>query len=253
MPKLKLIIAYDGTDFAGWQIQPNAPTVASVLQKAYQATFDEEISVLGASRTDAGVHALGQVASVRVNRTIDSEKMRHAWNAAMPRSINIRSLQEVPDDFNPFIGVKEKTYWYHFFYRRPLPMMARFGWYYPFVDRVDFSKLQDCLALYQGTHDFASFCTVEEGDVTVRTINSIKMTRFDRFGVGRIEVKGPGFVRFQIRRMVGYAFDIARRPEESAATIARLLENPNPRQELIKAGAQGLCLRKIIYRQGGDE
>jgi len=253
MRRIKLLIAYDGTDFSGWQIQPKDETVVGLLQKTFYSVFGEEISILGASRTDAGVHALGQVAVFRTRLLLDLDKMRYAWNAALPKSIFIRSAELAVDDFHPFHNVDAKIYYYHFFLGRPLPHVARFGWNYRYISQVDFIKLSRCLSLFEGTHDFASFCTIETGlpEETVRTIYSMKLDIMRRFGMGRIVVVGKAFARFMIRRMVGAALDVARRSEWSEQTIAHMLAHPNPRQELIKADGTGLCLRKIIY--GPDE
>ncbi len=110
------------------------------------------------------------------------------------------------------------------------------------------------MALFEGTHDFGSFCTVETGlpEETIRTMYSVKLNLMHRLGMGRITVTGKAFARFQIRRMVGAAMDVARRPGWTEATIAHMLAHPNPRQELIKADASGLCLRKIMYEIEGS-
>lgn len=109
MQKYKIIVAYDGTDFHGWQIQPRDITVTSCLQKTYKHVFGQEISVFGASRTDSGVHALGQVAQFHTDLDIPEEKMREAWNRSLPSSIVIRSLQKVSQDFHPCANVLQKT------------------------------------------------------------------------------------------------------------------------------------------------
>ena len=103
--------------------------------------------------------------------------------------------------------------------------------------------------MYEGKHDFASFCKIEERCSTVRTINSITTENIKRFGCIRIVIKGRGFLRFQIRRMIGYAFDVARRPDLSIDYIQRLLDTPNSCQTLIKAEGSGLMLRKIVYKK----
>ena len=247
--RIKFVVAYDGTDFSGWQVQPNDMTIAGVLEETFFKVFRTRVSVLGASRTDAGVHALGQVALGRTDLNIDPERMRVAWNALLPYSILIRSLEYVQDQFHPFHGVDAKTYYYHFFLRQPFPHVARFGWDFQYIKNVDFPLLERCLKLYEGTHDFSSFCTLETGapDEAVRTIYSIKMTKIASWGMGRIAVTGKSFVRFQIRRMIGAAFDVARRAGWTEQTIASMLSCPDPQQELAKAAARGLCLRKIMY------
>ena len=253
MTYYNIIIAYDGTAFHGWQVQPRDTTVCSALQDAWFRFMRQRITVLGASRTDAGVHALAQVARFAADLPAHAslELLRKAWNNHLPLGIVIRSFEKAPAGFHPCVNVVQKTYYYALFLKKPLPMLERFGWYPDFMPRVDLAKFEACLQRYVGTHDFASFCKQDKDHKkdTVRTIHSIKLRRFARWGVLLVEIKGPSFVRFQIRRMVGYALDIAHRPEIPVSFIDDLLRNPNPRQNLLKADAQGLCLRRIMYKK----
>ncbi|MBS1987990.1 tRNA pseudouridine(38-40) synthase TruA [Candidatus Dependentiae bacterium] len=247
MKTYKITVAYDGTNYYGWQIQPSAATVAQALQTSFTRTFNHPITLLGASRTDTGVHALGQIARVRTSLAIGPDQILKAWNSALPNDIRIRSLVPIDDNFNPCSNVFEKTYWYTLFLKPPLPFVARYGWYYPFMDRVDLGKFQDILKLYVGTHDFASFCKRDGERTTIRTINSITVKKLSRWNMVHIAIKGPSFLRFQIRRMIGYALDIAQQPKVPVDYIKAMLDNPNPQQTLVKADGSGLCLRKVIY------
>jgi tRNA pseudouridine38-40 synthase len=248
MQKFKIIVAYDGTDYFGWQIQPSDITVVSVLQNTFARLFGREIRILGASRTDAGVHALGQAAQFHTDLAIDTQVMMDAWNRSLPRSIVIRSLEQVSNLFHPHAHVRQKVYYYHLFLKQPLPFVARFGWYSKFIDAVDWLKFEKGLLLYRGEHDFASFCRVEDKHKsTVRRIDDIRLERLSRWGAARVVVKGPGFLRFQIRRMVGYALDVARRPDVPLDFLHEVMEQKNPQQNLLKADSSGLCLRKVIY------
>ncbi|MFH0897956.1 MAG: tRNA pseudouridine(38-40) synthase TruA [bacterium] len=249
MQKYKIIIAYDGTDFHGWQIQPRDVTVSSCLQDTFKRVFGHSITLIGASRTDTGVHALGQVAQFHSELMITEGAMLDALNKALPKSIVIRRLEKVSDTFHPCCNVMQKTYYYHLFLKCPLPFVARYGWFYRFIDRVDFSKFEHCLQLYRGKHDFASFCKVEaeENKDTIRTIDSISMSKFPRWSIIRIEVKGQSFLRYQIRRMIGYALDVARRDSLSVNYLQDVMDSRDPQQKLLKADGSGLCLRKVIY------
>ena len=257
--KIKAVIAYDGTDFFGWQKQPEAVSISSTLEQIFNKVFGYQINLIGASRTDTGVHALEQVAMFKSEICdLDLNVIKSAWNNMLPKSILIRDLQVVPDKFHACFNVAQKTYYYHLFLNRPLPFVARYGWLYKFIDQVDLGKFENALNLYLGEHDFGSFCKVDADDKavagahgknTVRTIDSIKLERLDRFGMLRVTVKGPGFLRFQIRRMVGYALDVARRKNLPVTYIKTLLDNPDPRQTLLKAEASGLCLRKVVYKK----
>jgi len=250
--RVRMVVAYDGTDFLGWQTQPRGKTIARTLEETFSAVFKQRISLLGASRTDAGVHALGQVVLGRTDFCIDPERMRFAWNSSLPRDIIIRSLEFVDERFHPFHDVEAKTYYYHFFLRPPLPHVARYGWHFYYMNAVRFDLLERCLKLYEGTHDFSSFCTLETDNPqeAVRTIFSVRLSKINKWGMGRIAVVGKSFVRFQIRRMVGAAFDVARRPGWTEQTIVQMLAKPDPQQELFRAEASGLCLRKIVYSAG---
>lgn len=249
----KIILAYDGTDFHGWQVQPHAQTITSCLADTWQRVFNQPITIVGASRTDAGVHALGQVARFYAQppEHLSCQELTRVWNSHLPPSIVIRHMGKTTSDFHPCTQVQQKTYYYVLFLRRPLPFVARYGWHYEFIDRVDKEKFYRGLQFYKGTYDFGSFCKIEdEKTTTIRTIDDISIKKIDHHNALLISIKGPGFARFQIRRMVGYALDVARRPNLAVDYIQDLLKNPNPEQTLLKADGRGLCLRKIIYKDG---
>ncbi len=248
MQKFKIIIAYDGTDFCGWAVQPGKVSVASTLEKSFYKIFKQEIAILGASRTDAGVHALNQVAQFHANLMLPEEGMRNAWNDLLPPSIHIRKLERVDNSFNPCRRVKQKTYYYVLFLKKPLPFVARFGWYYRFIHFVDMDKFYKCLQLYIGEHDFASFCKVEDPNKsTIRRIDSISVKKLERLSALLISIKGKSFLHFQIRRMIGYALDVARRKDLTIDYLQAVIDSKNPQQTLLKADGKGLCLRKVIY------
>src|SRR5260221_4370762 len=204
----KLVIAYDGTDYFGWQDQPEKPSIAASLNKAFAKVFKSEIKVLGASRTDAGVHALGQVARIKTDLAITPEKLKWAWNNALPADIAIRSLELVEDSFNPFCNVAQKIYHYHFFVERPLPFVQRYGYFYPY--KIDFDILKESLQFFVGTHDFCAFKSSEDTrENTVRTIDAITIDYLPRYKAYRITVKGQKFLRHMIRRIVGASLAVA--------------------------------------------
>ncbi len=185
--RYKLIIAYDGTDFYGWQEQAHHKTVAQELKNSFLKTFGAPIAILGASRTDAGVHALGQVALIRTKRDLNAEKMRTAWNNVLPKEIIIRSIEKVTGSFHPWYNVSQKSYYYHLFMQKPLPFIARYGWYYPYA--IDFEKLKRAISFFVGTHDFRSFTAGDDAHInTIRTVDTIICAPLKRFGIYRIEV-----------------------------------------------------------------
>ena len=246
--RYKIIVSYDGTAYHGWQVQKTLPTVAGTMQKAFRDVFNTDISLLGASRTDAGVHALGQVATFCTDLRVEPRGMFHAWSNSLPVDIVIRSLELVSADFNPHHDVEYKLYQYHFFVSRPLPLVQRYGWFFRLP--VDLEKLQECLQVFVGTHDFRSFCTGDEkGDDTIRTIDSITLSYHEPFNAYRIQVRGQRFLQYMIRRMVGAALDVAARKMVSSEYLRQVLAEKNPRQNLINAPAQGLLLHEIMYKK----
>lgn len=245
MHKYKIIVAYDGTEYAGWQVQADQKTVAGTLQDTFKEVFNQEIIIAGASRTDAGVHALGQTAIFSTSLVLDAQQLLFAWQNILPESIAITSIKKVPLDWNPRHAVKQKIYRYHFFQKRPTPFIARYGWHYPYP--VNLKKLQQALDIFVGTHDFRSFCTGHEHKNTVRTIDAINVIYVSRLQAYRITVKGPGFLRYMIRRMVGACLEVASRDTILLDDIKRVLAQKNPLHTLPTAPAKGLLLYKILY------
>lgn len=244
MKTYKITIAYDGTKYFGWQYQPEEITVTSVLQDYFKRIFSRDIKILASSRTDAGVHALGQVARFSVDLAISTQKMKWAWNNALPEDIIIRDLQEVEGSFHPLYNVVQKTYYYHFFLKKPLPFAAPYGWY--FTKKIDLDKLRECLQIFVGTHDFRSY-SCDEKENTVRTIDSIELRFVRRYGCYQIIVRGKGFLRHMIRRIVGASFLIASSKNRFPLELQQALVNVDSEQTLFTAPAHGLLLRKIKY------
>jgi len=247
MQKYKLIIAYDGTEYCGWQFQGCVPSVAQKVQDTFRTVFNKKISLSAASRTDGGVHALGQVATCRPSFDIDHETLFQAWNNMLPPDVVIRKLEPIEDEFNVHKNVESKTYLYHFFTSRPLPFVQRYGWFFRFP--LDIEKLKESLRVFQGTHDFRSFCTGYDRENTVRTIDMISLRYIKRYNAYQIVVKGPRFLRYMIRRMVGAAIEVASRPSLKVEYLHEVIDQKDPEQTLPKAPAKGLMLYKIIYKK----
>lgn len=242
----KIIVAYDGTGYAGWQRQLGERTITGDLEKAYRAVFGHDIKLLGASRTDAGVHARGQVAAFETPLHIDLRKKLLAWNGKLPAGITIRSIEHCASHFNPRYHVAEKIYHYNFFLEHPLPFYERYGWHVR--HKVDLEKLKECLQVFVGKHDFSSFATLDGTKNPVRTIHEITLSFDEVTRMHTITIKGPTFLRFMIRRIVGACIDTASRSDGSADFLARVLTEKNPRQRLFCAPAQGLILDSIRYK-----
>jgi tRNA pseudouridine38-40 synthase len=243
--RYKCIIAYDGTDFYGWQVQAGHKTIVGVLQDTFKEVFGKNIIIVGASRTDAGVHALGQTAAFSTDLRIKPDDLRDAWQNLLPESILIRTIEKVPLDWNPRKNVTQKTYHYHFFQERPLPMTARYGYYYRYPVKLE--KLKKALSIFVGTHDFRSFCTGDEYENTGRTIDVLDVEFVSELKGYRITIKGPGFLRYMIRRIVGACLEVASRDTLNLVELQKALDVKNPLQLLPTAPAQGLMLYEIEY------
>lgn len=248
----KIVVAYDGTAYHGWQEQAGHHTVAGVLQTSFERVFGHAIKVVGASRTDAGVHALGQVARFYTSRALRPERLLKSWNAALPADIHIRSLEPLELTlaqrvFHPQHNVAQKTYYYHFFTRRPLPHHARYGYYFPHA--FDEQKLRACLQTFVGTHDFVSLCAHPERQrSTVCSLDTVSLEYLQRYNMYRVTIRGNRFLHNMIRRMVGAALKVASTENLSPADIQKALRVPGVYNYVPTAPAQGLVLRKIEYR-----
>ena len=243
----KCLVSYDGTDYEGWQSQRNGRTVAEALEKAFVDFFKVPVTLCGVSRTDSGVHAMGQVVRLRTDLYADPEKLAFAWNNRLGCDIVVRDVQKVESDFKLHAEVVEKTYFYHFFTSRPHPFIARYGWHFPY--KIDIEKLKECLQVFVGTHDFRSFCTGDDWDNTVRTINSIEVEDLGKHGAYRIVVKGPKFLRYMVRRIVGSCIQVASNSKLKVEYLREVMLQKNPENTLLNAPPKGLMLYKIQYEK----
>jgi tRNA pseudouridine38-40 synthase len=247
----KCLISYDGTAYYGWQYQPDRCTVVGMMQNRFHSLFKKTIKMTGASRTDASVHSYGQVAVFSTDLNISSSKLMKVWNKALPNDIVIREIALLPQKFNPLCNVEQKTYQYHFSLKQPLPFWQRYCY---FVDRdIDLEKLNQALQIFVGTHDFRSFCTGYEMNSTIRTVESIDVRFVDQYQAYRITVKGSGFLRYMIRRIVGACLEASFRKEMKIEYLAEVLKMCDAKQTLLNAPAHGLCLYEIKYKEGSNE
>jgi len=249
MTYYRIVVAYDGTDYHGWQIQPGATTISGTLITAFSKMFSQEVKILGASRTDAGVHALCQVAIVQTMVDIDPEQMLRAWSKSTPPDIVIRKIQKIPNLIHPHDGVVQKTYAYYFFLERPMPSVQRYGWYT--YHPMDLDLLRRALSIFVGTHDFRSFCSGNDLTDTIRTIDSIDVSYVPSWNAYKIELKGKSFLRYMVRRIVGACLEVALCSDARLDDLKVILEKKNPRHTLPNAPAKGLFLEQIMYE--GEE
>lgn len=245
MTVYKIVVAYDGTAYHGWQSQSNATTVCQTLQQAFTAVFFQPISILAASRTDKGVHALGQVAIARTPLDLDLKQLLKVWNKILPSDIVVLDIEKLEHLVHPHDGVVQKIYAYHFFVKRPMPFVARYGW--QITRAVDIKKLEEVVQVFQGTHDFRSFCSGNDLLDTVRKIDAISISYVPSWEAYRIEFKGKSFLRYMVRRIVGACLEIASRETLRVEHAKDILLKKNPEHTLPNAPAKGLVLERIIY------
>ena len=249
MKPFKIIIAYDGTDYHGWQEQiESLATIASTMQNAFYKVFNHAIKVVGASRTDAGVHALGQVARFYTTLEVAPDIIVKAWNGGLPPSIHICSLEHIIETdtrlFHPQHNVKEKIYQYHFTLSRPLPFFARYCHFHAYS--LDIEKMKECLQYFIGKHNFTSFCVEHCVNDNICEIDTITL-EYCEFNCWQVTIKGKRFLHHMIRRMIGAALNIGSNKDLSPQFITAALENPGIYDHFPTAPAQGLILRKIVY------
>jgi tRNA pseudouridine38-40 synthase len=215
MRNLKLTIAYDGTEFHGWQIQPELPTIQGELERAFGKLFNHGVHVVGSGRTDAGVHAHAQVATVQTERSMDTDAVLRGGNAMLPREIRILSVEEVSPEFHPRHSAKSKTYEYRI-WRHPIVSPFHCRYVYPFRYPLNEDLLDDASRQFLGTHDFTSFCSAAtEIENRVRTIFEAEWSCEDPIWVFRI--RGNGFLQYMVRTIAGTILEAGQERIQPAA------------------------------------
>ena len=245
--RMKLVVAYVGSPFSGWQRQRGQRTVQGELERALAViTGGRSIAVVGAGRTDAGVHAAGQVAHCEVPGRMPPDGLERALNRVLPREVRVRNAQSVGATFHARRSARGKLYTYRVRWRPP-PC----PWHDPRVATapqvMDLETLAEAFSVLPGTHDWASFTVPDPGpESTVRTVFGVELrARRDGFDVDFV---GTGFLRYQVRRMVGAVLEVGcgrRRLDD----LRCLIEDPRPGAKIQTAPASGLCLERVYYRQ----
>lgn len=244
MKRVKIIVAYDGTNYCGWQVQPNGVTIESVLNHHLSELLGEEIHVIGASRTDSGVHADGNVAVFDTSARMPAERISYALNTRLPQDIRIQDSCEVPADFHPRFQRTVKTYEYRICSRKfPDPCSRLYSLFYYW--ELDVEQMKKAAAYLVGEHDFTSFCTKKE-EVTncVRTIYSLDIEKNGDQIVLRI--RGNGFLYNMVRIITGTLLRVGGgliKPEQ----IPEILAAQDRSAAAETAPAHGLKLVKIEY------
>ena len=247
MKRVMLTVAYDGTNYHGWQVQPNGITIESVLNQALTELTKEPITVIGASRTDSGVHAVGNVAVFDTHTKIPPEKISYALNQRLPEDIVVQHSCEVPPDFHPRRCASKKTYEYKILNRTfPLPL-HRLDCYFTYR-RLDLEKMRQAAGYLVGEHDFRSFCSVNsQAETTVRTIYSLTVSR--DADLITIRVTGSGFLYNMVRIIAGTLLQAGmgeRRPKD----MQEILNARNRAAAGPTAPAHGLTMIGIEFDFG---
>lgn len=245
MKRIKLVVAYDGTAYHGWQLQPREITIEGVLNQTISELTGEEIQVIGASRTDAGVHALGNVAVFDTESRIPGEKFSYALNQRLPGDIVIQDSREVAADFHPRHASCRKTYEYRILNRRfPLPEYRNNAFFYYGV--LDIEAMQQAAKAFVGTHDFAAFCSAgAQVQTTVRQIYSLEVLP-QAGGKIVIRIQGNGFLYNMVRIIAGTLLEVGR-GHMDVSGIPDIIASCAREQAGPTAPAQGLQLVEIIY------
>jgi len=253
MRYFKLTIAYDGTEFHGWQIQSEKPTIQGEIVNVLRQLTQEHVYLHGAGRTDAGVHALGQVGSFRTQSALSAEEFQRALNALLPQTIRIVGSEEVGPDFDARWSARGKIYRYRIYRGKVVPpMIWRYVLHYPFP--LDEVAMRDAAARFAGTHDFASFAAStgsEEDDKERSTEREIFSTELARTAEGEelvFTVRGRSFLRYMVRKMVGTLLDVGRgrlKPDD----IDRLYELRNRSKSGPTVPPQGLVMVEVQHEE----
>ena len=244
MKRIKLTVSYDGTNYHGWQIQPKEITVEKVLNDTLSQLLKEEITVIGASRTDAGVHAMGNVAVFDTETTIPPEKIALALNTKLPKDIRIQKSEEVDRTFHPRHCNSKKTYEYWILNRNmELPTERLYTYYY--YKQLDIEAMNQAAQYFLGEHDFKSFCSARtDVESTVRTIYDLNVRKEGE--IIKISVTGSGFLYKIVRIISGTLVQVGLH-KYAPESIEKIIEAKDRTKAGPSAPPQGLRLMKIEY------
>jgi tRNA pseudouridine38-40 synthase len=265
MHNIKLTVAYDGTDFSGWQRQPGQPTIQGTLEGVVRQLTQQRVILYAAGRTDAGVHAWGQVVNFKTPSELTPEECKRGCNALLPPSIRIRAAEEVEPDFHARWMAQAKTYVYSIYRGGVVPP---FRWRYVLHVRqeLDFAAMADAARYFEGLRDFTSFAAStgsEDEDrerTMVRSIFCSQLIDWSKSGEAAASicglqpypeewayvVRGSSFLRYMVRKIVGTLLEVGR-GQRPASDIPRLIERRDRAASGPTAPPEGLCLHSVEY------
>jgi tRNA pseudouridine38-40 synthase len=242
---IKLIIAYDGTGYFGWQRQPNQPTIQSAIEEKIGLMVGKPISLIASGRTDAGVHALHQVANFRSSSTIAPSAFLKALNSLLPDSIIIKEAEYIHFDFHARYDAKSKIYEYRIYNEKTKsPFLRHYAWHMP--RSLDLQAMEKCLDIVQGTHDFSSFCSAGNGEINpIRNMAQAKLKIHDS-NMLSFYFEANGFLRHMVRNIMGAIVKVGL-GEISIARFIEILESKDRQESGAKAPPGGLYLVNVLY------
>jgi len=242
---IKLTIEYDGTHYQGWQVQPNGQTIQGVIQDCLKRLTGESPQLIGSGRTDAGVHALGQVAHFKTESRLDANTFQKALNSLLPEGIVIRRAEEVEAEFHARNNVTSKIYEYRILNRRTRPAVDRqYVWHVP--QKLNLDEMKKATHSLLGEHDFSAFRSV--GSSTRSSVRNILRADW-KTGMGgllRFEIEATGFLKQMVRAIVGTLVEVGR-GKIFAQEFKRILDSKDRKEAGPTAPAHGLFLKEVKY------
>ncbi|RNC69389.1 MAG: tRNA pseudouridine(38-40) synthase TruA [Desulfuromonadales bacterium] len=244
MRTIKLIIEYDGTGYAGWQVQPNGLAIQQVMEEALAVLLKEPVRLHSSGRTDAGVHARGMVAAFTTWKSLPLRAFSDGLNALLPPDIAVRSAEEAPPGFNPRFDATEKHYRYTIYRgERRSPLQRHYSWH--IRGTLDLGAMEGAARHMVGERDFASFRTTGcAARTTVRRIDAVNLSEENELLY--IDVRGSGFLRNMVRIMAGTLVEVGR-GKRTSESVALLFARPGEVAAGSTAPPQGLCLMDVFY------
>jgi tRNA pseudouridine38-40 synthase len=246
----KLLIQYDGTDFHGWQVQENSRTIQGELERVIGMIEDADVKVAGSGRTDAGVHAEGQIANVHLDRGFSPDKLRHAINGNLWRDIRVMKAEKAADEFHARFSAKRKTYIYRIINAPVMsPFWRRFA--HHAEKPLDVAKMNEAARLFLGEHDWTAFSSAQaDGENRVRTVTDFTVeSKWDARADGALiefRISASGFLRYMVRSIVGTMIEVGR-GEKDFDTIQTAIVTGDRSLAGKTAPAQGLTLFQVDY------
>lgn len=245
MRTLRLTLEYDGTRFAGWQVQPRERTVQGEVERALGILLRHDARVTVAGRTDAGVHALAQVCSFRTDRDVATDRMLRGLNGILPRDVAVWAVDEMGEDFHPRFDARGKHYRYRILARRARPAVDRARCWHVF-EELDAQRLQDALTPLVGTHHFGAFRAADcPNKDPVKTLREARVSASNPTYL-EIDLIASGFLKQMVRIIVGTAVEVGTGRRE-VASMGELLERRDRREAGRTAPANGLFLVRVLY------